>query len=117
MPQQQTKQHQKAPTSFQYTGPIIPQPYNHNQAPAAATFGQVVKDGFGFGVGTAIARQVVDRFFGFGSGAAQQHLQQPTQQKKDDTIMFPFLTDEQRVLYNQCILEGGSHTHCKEILQ
>ncbi len=109
MPRQQTKQNQNAPRTFQYTGPVVPQSYNQNQAPAAPTFGQLAKEGFSFGVGTAVARQVVDRFFGFGT--------QPPQQKKDDPIMSPFLTDQQRLQYNQCILEGGSHSHCKELLQ
>jgi hypothetical protein len=111
MPRQQTKQNQNVPRTFQYTGPIVPQAYNQNQAPAAPTFGQVVKDGFGFGVGTAVARQVVDRLFGPSVATAAP------QQKKDDPIMSPFLTDQQRLQYNQCILEGGTHSHCKELLQ
>ncbi len=115
MPRQQTKQNQIAPRTFQYTGPVVPQPYHQNQAPAAPTFGQLAKEGFSFGVGTAVARQVVDRFFGFGTQPQPQP--QPPQQKKDDPIMSPFLTDQQRLQYNQCILEGGTHSHCKELLQ
>lgn len=110
MPRQQGshKQKQSAPTSFQVTGPILPRPVDH--APAAATFGQIMKEGFGFGIGSAVARQIVDRVMG-GNG------QLPVPVKKEDPIMSSVLTDEQRVLYNQCMLEGGTHNHCKELLQ
>ena len=110
MPRQQTshKQKQTAPTSFQVTGPVLPRPVDH--APAAASFGQIFKEGLGFGAGSAVARQVVDRIMGGGG-------QPLIPVKKEDPIMSSFLTDEQRMLYNQCILEGGTHTHCKEVLQ
>lgn len=113
MPRQQGshKQTHPVPTSFQITGPILPRPVNH--APAAASFGQIFKEGLGFGVGSAVAKQLVDRVFGsVGSSPSA-----PVPVKKEDPIMSPVLTDDQRLMYNQCILEGGTHSHCKEILQ
>ena len=113
MPRQQAsyKQRQNVPTSFQVTGPVLPRPVEH--APAAASFGQIFKEGLGFGAGAAVARQVVDRVF----ASVGSNPSPPVSVKKEDPIMSSFLTDEQRVLYNQCILEGGTHTHCKEVLQ
>ena len=100
----------KAPTSFQYTGPIM------SQAAATPSFGQIVKEGFGFGVGASIARQLVDTMIGGASGTAQTS-QPHTIVKKEHDITSPVITDSQRILYNQCIIEGGIHDLCKEILQ
>lgn len=108
----------KAPTSFQYTGPVM------SQAAARPSFGQIVKEGFGFGVGASIARQLVDTMIGGGSGNGNSSGSSPIQPsqpqpivKKEDTITSPVLTDSQRILYNQCIIEGGIHDVCKKILQ
>ena len=100
----------KAPTSFQYTGPIM------SQAAATPSFGQIVKEGFGFGVGASIARQLVDTMIG-GASATAQTSQPHTIVKKEHDITSPVITDSQRILYNQCIIEGGIHDLCKEILQ
>lgn len=108
----QTRSAKSAPTSFQVTGPVLPRPLDH-QAPATASFGQIFKEGLGFGAGSAVARQVVDRIF----ASVDSSPSPPVPVKKEDPIMSSFLTDEQRVLYNQCILEGGTHNHCKELLQ
>lgn len=120
MPRQQTtnkapRDSSKVPTSFQYTGPVLPRPCPEHQAPAAPTFGQIVKEGFGFGVGSAVARQMVEKLFGTTSAPTVPSV--PTVPKKEDPITSPFLTDSQRIAYNQCIIEGGSHTHCQELLQ
>jgi hypothetical protein len=105
--QTQLPQPIKAPTSFQYTGPVM------SQAAATPSFGQIVKEGFGFGVGASVARQLVDKMIGGGSGPIQT---QPIVKKEHD-ITSPVITDSQRILYNQCIIEGGIHDLCKEILQ
>ena len=107
MPRQQTKQTStNVPTSFQYTGPVIPK----TTASTGQSFGQVVKEGFGFGIGAAVARQMVEKLIGGGS-------QQVTTVKKEDGITSSSITDSQRILYNQCIIEGGIHDLCKDILQ
>jgi hypothetical protein len=113
MPRQNTTpQATKVPTSFHYTGPMIPQT---PASPAASSFGQIVKDGFGFGVGTSIARHLVDKLIGGGPTSTQPSPQ--TVVKKEHDITSSFLTDSQRILYNQCIIEGGTHELCKENLQ
>lgn len=112
MPRQTSgaQSNQKAPTSFQYTGPTIPKTH---VPPVTASFGQTLKDGFGFGIGSSIARHMVEKLIGGG----------PTQEqpnsivKKGDEITSPVLTDSQRILYNQCMIEGGIHELCKETLQ
>ena len=104
----------KAPTSFQYTGPVM------SQAAAAPSFGQIVKEGFGFGVGASVARQLVDKMIGGTSGSGSSPVQPSQPQpivKKEHDITSPVITDSQRILYNQCIIEGGIHDLCKEILQ
>jgi hypothetical protein len=101
----------KAPTSFQYTGPVM------SQAAAAPSFGQIVKEGFGFGVGASVARQLVDKMIGGGSGSGSGPIQPQPIVKKEHDITSPVITDSQRILYNQCIIEGGIHDLCKEILQ
>lgn len=104
----------KAPTSFQYTGPIM------SQTSSASSFGQIFKEGFGFGVGTSIARHLVDTMIGGASGSSSGKVQTSQPQsivKKEHDITSPVITDSQRILYNQCIIEGGIHDLCKDILQ
>ena len=103
--------HTKVPTSFHYTGPMIPQT---PASPAASSFGQIVKDGFGFGVGTSVARHLVDKLIG---GPTSPQTSLPLVVKKEHDITSSFLTDSQRILYNQCIIEGGTHELCKENFQ
>ena len=111
MPRQQTTHTNtptttKVPTSFQYTGPIVPK----TSAPIGQSFGQIMKEGFGFGVGTTLAKQMVEKLIG-----GEPH--QVTTVKKEYDITSSVITDSQRILYNQCIIEGGIHDLCKEILQ
>ena len=113
MPRQTSgaQSNQKAPTSFQYTGPTIPKTHG---PPVTSSFGQTLKDGFGFGIGASIARHIVEKLIG---GDLTQEQQTNSIVKKGDTITSPVLTDSQRILYNQCMIEGGIHELCKENLQ
>jgi hypothetical protein len=70
---------------------------------------QSIKEGFGFGVGTHIAHKV------FGPSAPAETSGQPTplpnvppSQEKQKTVS----TDH---VYNQCILEGGTETFCRQL--
>ena len=59
-----------------------------------STLGQSVKEGFGFGIGSSIARNMVDRVFGSFSSPKSSLTK---------------LTE-----YTQCIQEGGTEEVCKQ---
>jgi hypothetical protein len=71
---------------------------------------QSIKEGFGFGVGTSLAHKV------FGPSApehpqtatAQPASHAPPSQEKQKTVSIDHV-------YNQCILEGGTESFCREL--
>lgn len=101
-----------------YTGPILPRPPTQvpsSQPPVVTqqqsqyqypSFGQIVKEGFGFGIGSSIANRVVSSVL----GPTQQS--QPIQVSSQETKREPVYS----VAYNQCVLEGGNHEVCKQYL-
>ena len=77
---------------FVYTSPKTPVaiPPVRTQQP---TLGQTVKEGFGFGLGASVARNIVDRMFGLPSVAK---------------------VSTKSTEYTQCIQEGGTEEVCKQ---
>jgi len=61
------------------------------------TLGQTIKEGFGFGIGSSIARNIVDRAFG------------PVD--KSLTEKKPLIKSKE---YMQCMDEGGNDEVCKQ---
>ena len=108
-----------------YTGPLMPRasenvvkaplstavPVTATTAAAAApTFGQMIKEGFSFGLGSSIARNMVDRLFSKPPVAQQQ--QQPPAAAATTT------TDPKTIAYEKCLQqENGTHETCKEHLE
>lgn len=115
-----------------YTGPLMPRsntvapapspapavpssmPYQYEPFQVQSKTGlfQSMKEGFGFGVGTSIARSM----FGPSEPAAppaapvaapSESLVQPSQEKQKKVAF--------DVVYTQCMLEGGSEDFCKQL--
>ena len=82
-----------------YTGPLMPRQEPITVKPPS--FGQSVKEGFSFGFGASIARNVVDRLFG----------------ASPPTVTTPSKTPlEDQLAYQQCLKDGGDHEKCKEYI-
>ena len=125
MPRRQSKSspnvfpHTNPLRPISHTGPIMPRPI---QAPTIPTihqqpsFGQIIKDGFAFGIGSSIAH----RIFGPTNHVAPS-VNQSVNPSTIETIPKGTLSKEldkntEQLMYNQCILEGGNQESCKEYL-
>jgi hypothetical protein len=88
--------HFPAPTPFTYS---VPRP----------TLGQSIKDGFGLGIGSSIARNMVDGFF---------H-KSPEQSKVTPVISSgtSVATEYQKKEYIQCMQTINDHDHCKKLIE
>ncbi len=101
-----------------YTGPIMPRPPT-TPIPSVPTqthpsFGQVVKEGFAFGIGSSIAQRI------FGP-SKQIIVHEHKQQSINETVQTSTLSKESQQtpnqhMYNQCILEGGNEEVCKQYI-
>ena len=85
-----------------YTGPIMPRPPIIERKPPS--FGQSVKEGFSFGIGTSLARNLVDGLFWNKPKASTPSL---------DSNKAPL---EQQLAYQQCLKDGGDHEKCKDYI-
>lgn len=74
------------------------------------TLGQSIKQGFGFGVGTSLARTLVERAFAspVSGQQPQQQAQQPQQQKKS--------CKELEAEFNQCIQAQLPENTCQDFM-
>ena len=108
-----------------YTGPVLPRPPTTpipssipTQTPVAAlappqsSFGQVLKDGFAFGIGSSIAQRI------FGPTKQVEHVivTKPNETIPTGTLSKEIQQKPEQHMYNQCILEGGTETVCKQYL-
>ena len=97
-----------------YTGPIMSLPATRPTIPQVpvqqqSSFGQMIKDGFAFGIGSSIAQ----RLFG-PSKPVQQAPPLETASVNPVSKNIKDMTDQ--VMYNQCILEGGTEEVCKQYM-
>ncbi len=129
MPRSQTGQ-QKSSFSVQpnttyprvsYTGPLMPRPTPMQSS--APSFMQTVKEGFSFGVGTSIARNLVDRLFGLNSITSSPvptttptHTQNPIHVPNTTAVDSTKSIGADQLLYHNCIQDGGKHETCKDYL-
>jgi len=106
-----------------YTGPLMPRPTPIQSS--NPSFMQTVKEGFSFGVGTSIARNLVDRMFGSSkSGESVTSIptstSAPVYTKPIPTGSIEPIGEDQR-LYHKCMQEGDSkslarHEYCKNFI-
>jgi hypothetical protein len=117
-----------------YTGAIMPRP--PAVAPAAAPVAsstpfqvqsktglfQSIKEGFGFGVGTNIARSMFGQSEPAASSAPSAPaapLAAPPSVAAPPTVVSPSQEKQKKVTFNlvytQCMLEGGSEDFCKQL--
>lgn len=98
-------------TRTSYTGPLMPRPTPMQTS--SPTFMQTVKEGFSFGVGASIARNLVDRVFGSSPPHAPSVPPVQSQPVAVDSIK-PIAADQ--ILYHNCMQDGGKHETCKDYL-
>ncbi len=127
MPRNQTNQQKSTPpvsanTMFprvSYTGPIMPRP-TPTPTPmqsSSPSFMQTVKEGFSFGVGASIARNIVDRVFGSSSPPVPSPPAAPAIPSMPVQPVEPKVKiGEDQHLYHKCIQDGGKHETCKDYL-
>jgi hypothetical protein len=124
MPRSQSKHSETKPSSVlmsrtSYTGPLMPRPTPMQTS--SPSFMQTVKEGVSFGVGTSIARNLVDRVFGTNStvsaappvATAPPVVSVPPQPVAVDS-MKSIAADQ--LLYHKCMQDGGKHEICKDYL-
>jgi hypothetical protein len=127
MPRQTTtskQRHTQPHQTTSYTGAVLPRPPTHTppvQSPAVVqnqgqyeypSIGQIVKQGFGFGIGSSIANRLVSSVLGPPQQTIPRQQQEMTQVSSQETKREPVYS----VAYNQCVLEGGNHEVCKQYL-
>ncbi len=105
-----------------YTGPIMSVPSGSPSVPQVLTqqkssFGQIIKEGFAFGIGSSIAQ----RIFGPSKQVIPQQCELQAQPKSIESE--PRIPDSKNVkdmtdqlIYHQCILEGGTEETCKQYM-
>ena len=112
-----------------YTGPLMPRPTPVESS--NPSFMQTVKQGFSFGVGTSLARNMVDSIFG-SSGASGPSVPSTTPVPvpasasasaplKPPTVGSIEPIGEDQQLYHKCMQEGDPkslvrHEYCKNFL-
>jgi len=79
----------------------LPLPQRQNSG-----FLETVKEGFGFGIGSSIARSMFDSGSFSASSTASSHPFAPTTTEPKETKE-----------YTQCRKEGGDHESCKQLLE
>lgn len=87
-----------------YTGPLMPRPTQPIDV-KPPSFGQSVKEGFSFGFGTSIARNVVDRWFGTPNPVTTPVISTPSKTPLEDQLA-----------YQQCLKDGGDYEKCKDYI-
>lgn len=106
------------PRFINHTGPIMQgSPHTPTQTPPSNThttgeppkqsFRQLIKEGFAFGLGSTIGRNLVDSFF-------TKPNTNPSQSQSPSTP--PQTNMDNQLMYQQCIKEGGNHETCKEYI-
>lgn len=109
---------QKVPSTFSYNAPIIPQATRNvsvqNQVPTEKrTFGDIVKEGFGFGMGNAIANRIFGR-----APVVIQNNQSDTVNSTAPGIISSNNTEKvshedcMKEMYEKCLV-SKSHEECK----
>jgi hypothetical protein len=86
-----------------YTGPIMPRQEPITVKPPS--FGQSVKEGFSFGFGASIARNVVDSWFGTPKPVVSTPVTTPSNTSLGEQLA-----------YQQCLKDGGDHEKCKDYI-
>jgi hypothetical protein len=127
MPRKEVSQSKKASISpssesimmrpVTYTGPIMSLPSGSPSiaaaTPSAPSFGQIIKEGFAFGIGSSIAQ----RLFGPSRQIVPQTpAQTPLETASTNSVSKNIKDMTDQVMYHQCILEGGTEETCKQYI-
>ena len=116
----QTHSVQSAIPRMSYTGPLMPRPTSVESS--NPSFMQTVKQGFSFGVGTSLARNVVDSIFGSSGPSVPSNTPVPVSAPvKPPTVVSIEPIGEDQLLYHKCMQEGDSkslvrHEYCKNFI-
>jgi hypothetical protein len=118
--QQQTSGKKSLVQTRQQTA-LVPPPFVTTQRPS---FGQTVKEGFAFGVGSSVANSLVRSFFGSAlTTPSQSPSQSPSQNPTDPIVQSARSVGASstqdmsgQVEYLQCMKEGGTEEVCKQYM-
>lgn len=108
-----------------YTGPLMPRIVSSNpivrptptpMQASSPSFMQSLKDGFSFGAGASIARNMVDRMFGSNTPVASPPVTSVPPIVPVQPVEYNPKIGEDQHLYHKCIQDGGKHETCKDYL-
>jgi hypothetical protein len=108
-----------------YTGPLMPRiasttpvvrPTPTPMQVSSPSFMQSLKEGFSFGAGVSIARNVVDRMFGSNTPVASPPVNSVPPTMPVHPVEPKVTIGEDQHLYHKCIQDGGKHETCKDYL-
>jgi hypothetical protein len=84
-----------------------------------SSFGQTIKEGFGFGLGSSIAHTLMGSLFGSNRSHHTVAISSPSKVESDTTVSRSNYSDSSAIEqkeYVQCIKEGGTEEICKQYL-
>lgn len=106
-----------------YTGPIMPRIASNTpmvkptpMQVSSPSFMQSLKEGFSFGAGASIARNIVDRVFGSNTQVTPPPTAPVTPTMPVQSVEPKVTIGEDQHLYHKCIQDGGKHETCKDYL-
>jgi hypothetical protein len=105
-----------APVPFHAAKPVHlpPPPPTVTPVSYAPSFGQSIKDGFGLGIGSSIARNLVDGWF---HRPAAPTTQVTPELSSVVSSGLPVKTELQKKEYIQCMQTINDHAHCKKLME
>jgi hypothetical protein len=112
MPRSSTKSSQSTPVVITPKKISVTQPSIHTPSAVAPSFGQIIKEGFGFGLGSSMARHAVDSVMSaFNKGDKKEHTQDAcyAERKYYESCM---LTDKQD---SNCSHAFAGYQQCLEV--
>jgi len=117
MPRQQQTSGKKSLVQTRQQTALVPPPFVTSQRPS---FGQTVKEGFAFGVGSSVANSLVRSFLGSALTTPSQSLHpnptDPIVQSARSVGASSTQDMSGQVEYLQCMKEGGTEEVCKQYM-
>jgi hypothetical protein len=111
--QQQQTSGKKSLLQTRHQSVVVPPPLATSQR---SSFGQTVKEGFAFGVGSSVANSLVRSFLGSALTTQSQNPTDPIVQSARSVGASSTQDMSGQVEYLQCMKEGGTEEVCKQYM-